>query len=174
MMLSPLEREMKMGSFSAAPGSSRSSPEQRTGRGCRDNKRGEGQHLLQEEHSTATVRAEEMDRRVPGSSRRREGENRRLSSTIAPGRYHCRNATLMGREGVGDDGGAMRALQFLQKFYKTQPLLKCYRDLWLMERHEIWKVTMAATSFGVGNSHNMVHRERFTPVVLQVADRGGW
>ncbi|RWW81164.1 hypothetical protein BHE74_00010463 [Ensete ventricosum] len=68
----------------------------------------------------------------------------------------------------------MRALQFLQKFYKTQPLLKFYRDLWLKDRHEIWKVTMGAASFGVGKSHNMVDRERLAPMVLQAADKGGW
>ncbi|RZR85711.1 hypothetical protein BHM03_00012731 [Ensete ventricosum] len=99
-----------------------------------------------------------------------------------PGRYvvavgkQGKDRSRLGRstEGVSDDGGAMQALQFLQKFYKTQPLLKCYRDLWLKERHEIWKVTTGATSFGVGNSHSMVDKERLTPVVLQAVDRGGW
>ncbi|RWW10412.1 hypothetical protein GW17_00026046 [Ensete ventricosum] len=42
-----------------------------------------------------------MGRRVAGSDRRREGENCRLSSTISPGRYHCRNAILAGREDAG-------------------------------------------------------------------------
>ncbi|RRT31658.1 hypothetical protein B296_00057939 [Ensete ventricosum] len=51
--------------------------------------------------SFATVRAEEMGRRVPGSGRRREGENYRLSSTISPSRYHCRNAILAGCEDAG-------------------------------------------------------------------------
>ncbi|RWV92133.1 hypothetical protein GW17_00045524, partial [Ensete ventricosum] len=56
----------------------------------------------------------------------------------------------------------------------ASPLLKFYRDLWLKDRHEIWKVTMGAASFGVGKSHNMVDRERLAPMVLQAADKGGW
>ncbi|RWW32309.1 hypothetical protein BHE74_00008161 [Ensete ventricosum] len=66
-------------------------------RGCKDSSRRAGQHLLQEEQSTTTGRAEEVGRRVAGSSRRWEEENCKLSS---PGRYHYRNAALTGRDGA--------------------------------------------------------------------------
>ncbi|RRT63826.1 hypothetical protein B296_00014021 [Ensete ventricosum] len=67
----------------------------------------------------------------------------------------------------------MRALRFLRKLRKMQPLLKCYRDLWLKERPMIWKVAMGAASSGVGKSHDAIDNERLAPVVRQATDRGG-